>query len=454
MKKKRYFFKIIYLALMLAVTIMCCKVTCKAEDMMDVDKNGEICKKPQVNILLVGNSLTKCGIHNRGRTVQRHLENMAASSGENVYVQTIAHGGAALKGYAGMVPQKKKRAKEFQKALKSRRWDYVILQEKTKLYYSKVEEYSLPAIEILLEEIEKAAPEAKVLMYLPRGYDSYGGKQITSEEALQMEAHIGAAGLRLEEEFGMDLIPVGMQFYRCGILYPDINLLGADKKHPTRAGYFLTAGCIYQKIFGVQPVISKEMLQHAEISKEEAGQLLGLWGTGITSNQVEVLLHKGEKAVMEMNIPESVSGTKVRFSSMDENVAVVDGISGEITAVSGGMTVIMAETIEGWQTYCTVYVPYDRPTEITTSIKTAVKEDGQNITSVILRWKKQPGAKYEVYRSKSQKGPYTLLGKTRKRKFEDTTAAPGQTWYYKIVAVNGYSACKSKKSQETAVVVP
>ena len=255
MGKKRILFTIIAFILVLSITTACHPISCKAESTQTVDENGEICKKPQINILLVGNSLTKSGTHSRGRTVQCHLKEMALASGENVHVQTIAYGGAALKSYAGMVDARKKRAAKFNKVLKARRWDYIILQEKTKFHYVKSEELSLPAFEILLEKIEEEAPQAQVLLYLPRGYDSYGGKQITSEEALWMEAHIGAAGLRMEEEFGIDTIPVGMHLYRCGLLYPDINLLGADKNHPTRAGYFLAAGCIYQKIFQTKPEI-------------------------------------------------------------------------------------------------------------------------------------------------------------------------------------------------------
>ncbi len=54
-----------------------------------------------------------------------------------------------------------------------------------------------------------------------------------------------------------------------------------------------------------------------------------------------------------------------------------------------------------------------------------------------LSWGAKPGAaKYYVYRSKSKYKGYSLLAKTSKRAYTDTSAKAGTTYYYKVKAVS------------------
>lgn len=452
MGKRRNYYVIIYSMLVFLLGALFFGTPWEIKATPAVDAEGKAVQDEPVKVLLVGNSLTQCGEHVDGRTVQGHLKKMAAASGKPLTVKTVAYGGASLRNFAGLNPVRERQAKRFLKVLKSEQWDYVVIQELSRRHYEKYEERSIPAIKKIMYMIEKYSPDAQVMQYLPRGFDfSKKKKEISS---MEMECQIGAAGERLESRFGIDLIPVGMHFYRCSIRYPEITLIGADKKHPSKAGYFLSASCIYQKIFGEPPMLNESVLAHAEISRLEAEQLIGLWGEGIKSQKTEVTVRLGETYQMYVVDVNGAKVSEVRYVSLDEEVATVDDVTGEITAIGGGMTVVMGETREGWQTYCTVYVPYDVPQQPTATTEILTLADGQTVVNVQLEWTKQKNTKYAVYRAKSKKGPYELLGTVKKGAYTDTISERGTTWYYKITASNGYEECESKRTEALAVVLP
>lgn len=452
MRKRRNYYVIIYGMMLLLLGGLFFGMACEIKATPAVDAEGKAVQDEPVKILLVGNSLTRCGEHVNGRTVQGHLKKMATASGKPLTVKTVAYGGASLRNFAGLNPVRERQAKRFLKVLKSEQWDYVVIQELSRRHYEKYEERSIPAIKKILYMIEKYSPDAQVMQYLPRGFDfSKKKKEISS---MEMECQIGAAGERLESRFGIDLIPVGMHFYRCSIQYPEITLIGADRKHPSKAGYFLSASCIYQKIFEEPPAINDTMLTHAEISKAEAEQLIGLWGEGIRSKNTEVTVCPGETYSMYVVDENGKAVPEVRYISLDEEVAIVDDVTGEITAIGSGMTVVMAETKEGWQTYCTVYVPYEMPQQPTATTEVLTLADGQVMINVQLKWQKQKNTKYAIYRAKSAKGPYEFLEIVEKGKYMDTFFERGTTWYYKIAASNGYEECESKRTAALAVPLP
>lgn len=403
----------------------------------------------EIKILLVGNSLTKNRTHEDGNSVQGHLEKMVEAAGKSAVIKTVAFNGGSLKNYAGMNSSKQAQAKVFKRRLKSEDWDYVIIQERTALHYKGHEKKSLPAIEKIIKQIKKQSPNAKILYYVPRGYDHYSAYDgSTKMKEFQMECYMGAAAARIEKRFQIEVIPVNLAFYRCGLLYPNIQLIGEDDKHPNSMGVFLAAACIYQKLFGEPPKVNKEILGHADISAKKAEKFIQLWGEGISTDQVEVILEKQSKHRMEVKFKGKVKKSKLKYTSLNKKIATVDSETGEITAVGSGMTVIVAESKDGWQAYCTVYVPYDAPQGLSAEL-TKIQSGKQ--MAVKLTWQKEKDARYEVYRSDSLDGKYKLIGKVRKCKFVDRTATEGKDWYYKVVAVNEYASCAGNMSQAVSV---
>ncbi len=95
----------------------------------------------------------------------------------------------------------------------------------------------------------------------------------------------------------------------------------------------------------------------------------------------------------------------------------------------------------------TSYIMVARPTGVTT---TGLKSKATK-TGVQLSWKTTFGAtKYEVYRSTSKTGNYTLLTTTANTSFLDTTTKTGKTYYYKVRAY--YKSAKTYYATYTSVV--
>lgn len=411
-----------------------------------------------MNILFVGNSLTRFKAYEKGCSVPAHFEKMVNASGRKANVVSVARSGAALKNYAGMTPQKNYQQR-FLKKLHSADWDYVVIQERSRLYCTGYESDMVPAMKWMLEQIKLQSPGAQVLLYLPRGFDSVQSGMQGSEgstgvtiTSYEMECLMGASGDRIAQRFHVAPVSVGMQFYRASLLYPEINLTGPDYRHPSRQGYFLAASCIYQKIFGEEPKLNKEVLSYAELTKKQARNLVRLWDGGLVSDMTEITMKVGETHRMQVTDKHGNGITGIRFAPLNEAVAHVDDVSGEITAVGSGMTVVVAESVDGWQAYSTVYVPYATPSGLSAQIHKKQKE-GQKTASIKLSWKKENGVSYKVYRSSSKNGSYELLATVKKGQYTDHTAAVGKTWYYRIAAGNAYQACESKKTPAVSVTL-
>lgn len=405
-----------------------------------------------VKILLVGNSLTKYGSHANGHTIQGQLEKMAVAAGRKVTIKTVAHGGAKLKDYAGMTKEYKAYREELLDALRSQNWDYVVLQEYSRTPYFHYERDTVPAVEWLRKKIKQIVPEAEVLLYMTSAhdyrYENEAGEKVTLS-AYDMELHTAAAYARLGDKFDIDVVPVGMQFYRSALVYPEIELLGPDNRHPSQTGYFLAAGCIYYRIFGNKPPLEKEVLNFAGVTRNQGKKLNSLLGDGIASNITEKNMQAGDSATMKVHSIQGEDIPELRYFSLDEAVAKVNQ-KGKIKAVGSGQTVIVAETWDGQQAFCTVYVAYKRPQNVKAEIYDRQVRNNNKVR-VKISWNKVEGASYQVYRAPTKNGTYKLLATVSKTLYIDKNAKPGRTWYYKVVASNGYSGCESRASKVVKV---
>lgn len=390
-----------------------------------------------VKILLVGNSLTKYGPHADGCTVQGHLEKMAKASGKQVEIRSLTHGGAFLKYWAGMAEREKNYKNEFLKALGSEDWDYVVLQEYSKTPYLSYERDTVPAVRWLQKKIQKTVPGAKILLYMPHGYE---WNTLSGEE---MTIYTGAAHARLHAQFDIDVIPVGKQFYRASVLYPEMELLGEDRRHPSKQGYFLAASCIYYDIFDEKPSLKKAVRKHAGITKKQGKKLLRLVGEEISSARAAKSLARGATYKMKTD-----AGEEVRFYSLHPEVAQVDEKTGVVTALTSGQAVIVAETADGKQAYCTFFSDYPKVQNIKSEISI---NSAKNKATVRLTWDKTEGAAYRIYRASSSNGNYKLLAEVKRNRYADKTAKTGRIWYYKIITVDPVKHCEHRSSKKIKV---
>ena len=143
-----------------------------------------------------------------------------------------------------------------------------------------------------------------------------------------------------------------MQFQRASVFYSDQQFLSKDGKHPSKLGYFVAACCFYQKDIWKSAGsgrIKADSQDFAECAKGIA--VLVRDPVLTTSCRPQEYLLVGENVNMQV-LDSTVS---VKYSSMDKEVATVNS-KGQITAVSKGTAVIVAQAADGRQGFCTVYV--------------------------------------------------------------------------------------------------
>ncbi|RKP44493.1 hypothetical protein D7Z26_26650 [Cohnella endophytica] len=141
--------------------------------------------------------------------------------------------------------------------------------------------------------------------------------------------------------------------------------------------------------------------------------------------------------------------TRITWTSSDTSKATVDS-NGLVTAKAPGLVTITAKTTNGKTAACDVNVVSDLP-----SIPTGLTATASGTAAIDLSWAASSDATgYNVYRSATQNGTYTLLNTTAPvtgTSYSDTGLTDDTMYYYKITAVNaaGESAQTSDVSAKT-----
>lgn len=198
-----------------------------------------------VRILLLGNSFT--GRNNLAGTIQK----IAAKKGRKVEVKAIAKGKANLAQFTtkGTRPYRK-----LQKALKRKRWDYVILQDRHAYPLMNVEGMKKAAVQ-LCKTIRKAGAEPMLYMtWAPEdGHRDYKRFRRLVKDRYDYQEKIASVYEYLSDVTGAPVIPVGLAFQEARDTYPGIRLNDVDKYHPSRYGTYLAACTIYSSLFLESP---------------------------------------------------------------------------------------------------------------------------------------------------------------------------------------------------------
>ena len=172
----------------------------------------------------------------------------------------VTNGAAKLSYYAGMSAKYKTYYQQLVTKLMEKEWDYVVLQEQSVVPAFSADAEMGPAVASLQKLIGKLRPQAKLLLYMTHAYEFAGDKNQTAIHTGELQKRVGAAYLHIGSEYGIDVVPVGMQFQRASVFYSDQQFLSKDGKHPSKLGYFVAACCFYQKIFGNLPDLDASKL--------------------------------------------------------------------------------------------------------------------------------------------------------------------------------------------------
>lgn len=191
-------------------------------------------KNELISILFIGNSFSY--YHSLPKLIARFA---SASGSDRVSVDGVFRGGATLK----MLWND---GQTFKK-LRSRNWDYVVLQERGRLggiikdgvvHVGKPQEFAMYATQFA-KEAKKSG--AKTILYCPPSFIGLG----LLTDAKKLNTLYATVAKKLHAE----MISTESAFVLAMKERPDVSLFERDGHHPNSAGVYLIASLFYRKLF-------------------------------------------------------------------------------------------------------------------------------------------------------------------------------------------------------------
>jgi hypothetical protein len=170
---------------------------------------------------------------------------LAESGGHKVETGLAAQGGWTLSQHSASAATLD--------AIKSSKWDYVILQEQSEIpSVSQVRIQEMyPAARQLAGQIRAngATPLFFITWAHQNGWPEYG---MPNYEAMQ--AQIDQGYLLIAQELNAPVVPVGMAWWTVHTQDPQLELWQADGSHPAPQGTYLAACVFYAVIYRQSPI--------------------------------------------------------------------------------------------------------------------------------------------------------------------------------------------------------
>lgn len=178
-----------------------------------------------LKILFIGNSKTY------RQNFPNIFKNMANKTGKEVYIDKATKPGASLM-------ELYKMPETIQK-IKSHKWDYVVLQERTiKALQDDIEEFE-KGVNCIYKEIKENSKETKIIYNVVWISNKY-----SKEEQEKTNKHYEEMANRTDGVLSYS----GNAFMKFHSQFPDIELY-EDEKHPSLAGAYLSACCLYNTVY-------------------------------------------------------------------------------------------------------------------------------------------------------------------------------------------------------------
>ena len=207
---------------------------------------SSFCFAQTKSILFVGNSYTQC---NGG--LENMLKSLAASKGIEIEAEASAIGGYSL--------QKHCSNQQTLDKIRSKAWDYVVLQEFS-LYPSYppevVDTITYPYAKILSNMVHDKSVCTQLYFYMTWGRKN-GYLSDTTYMPLTsfdgMQRRLAESYCEMAVDNDGSVAPVGMAWKYVRDNYPEINLYTEDNSHPSPQGTYLAACVFYASIFNSSP---------------------------------------------------------------------------------------------------------------------------------------------------------------------------------------------------------
>ena len=193
-----------------------------------------------LKVLFIGNSYTHMN------NMPKMFEKISTDAGMNVIVEKSAQSSATFKIHAEERP-------EVYEAIKSRKWDYVILQgfsREVAFEPSHLDSSAVPYIDKITKAIYKNNPSTNLMFYMTWGYKNGYGHLEEVNTYDKMTDKIEKGYSYLGEYYNVPVVPVGLVWQNLRKNHQNINLYARDLAHPSKKGSYLVASTFFQSIFG------------------------------------------------------------------------------------------------------------------------------------------------------------------------------------------------------------
>lgn len=196
----------------------------------------------ELNILFVGNSYTHM------YEMPFIFDKIAKAKGKNVHVEMNTRSGASFNVHTTRP--------DLFEAIKSRKWDYVVLQGYSRemtFEPSYLDTATVPYIQQIVDSIRTNNACTKILFQMTWGYKEGFLEREETDSYIKMADVIADGYQYLSDSLSIPIVPVGRVHKEVRALYPEIELYDADKAHPSKNGSYLSACTFYAAIFKESP---------------------------------------------------------------------------------------------------------------------------------------------------------------------------------------------------------
>lgn len=201
--------------------------------------------KKNPRILMIGNS------HTFYNHMPAMLKKICSAGGIRARIETHAIGRHTLYQWGCPKTEEEKMAsKKLFKALKTKKWDYVVLQGSTLETITGAQKMST-AMKKLMPMIRKS--RAQVVFYQTwapqKGHRFYTKYSSKVSGVADFQSKIVKKYNSLAKKYKAAVAPAGIAFRRAEKLLPNVSLYSSDKKHASGAGSYLAACTLYSTMF-------------------------------------------------------------------------------------------------------------------------------------------------------------------------------------------------------------
>lgn len=190
-----------------------------------------------MDVLFIGNSFT---YYNEMPEI---LNSLSDAAGAGIHAERLTYGGYYLKWYTD---PENPHGNEVMPLLKSRHFDYVVLQEQSMAPAAEPEIFA-EGVAALIPYIRENG--AKPVFYKTWAYARESAKLKNSGMGYEeMLFRLTAAYDAESSKYGFPGVPVGEKFFRVMEDHPTLHLLKEDAYHPNLCGSYLAA-CMFLKFF-------------------------------------------------------------------------------------------------------------------------------------------------------------------------------------------------------------